>query len=1827
MAYLLREISANGSITDHQLDSMSNIEAAEGSTYSLIDSETQQTVEGAGLKRRGDNLEVEIEGETVASLEGFYTDGAGASFSDGSSVVSTTADTGSAETIWHAAEIGGVNAGLIALGVGAVALASGGGSTAAQTILVAAAAGPFVTTMGVEIYGNDGTLLAELEHDFSTGPVPVNISGDYTGAILVKVIDINGDAGDYLDEATGEILSLGSQSIRAMATTDNAEVSVTPLTELATVLAGVTDDNTVTEEQVTTNDQVEELFGVTDILGDVVTIVDDEFDTGDGTSDAEAYGAVLALLSGVDYVSGGVEETIAAIADSITEDEEGNLVLDDEAVALIAEGLDVISESDAGAEEAIGEVIEVIVPEEVIADTTPPTVTISAIEISTDTGSSDSDLITNTAAQTVTATLSAELETGEVLLVSVDGGTTFTDATSSVTGTAISLQTTLVSGSIQFRVDDASGNQGVVASQAFTLDTTAPVITSVVVNADSTVTVTFDVAVDDLEGDETSFTLTVNGEAYSFVSAEGDGTTVTLVPAQDIYESDTVTALSSTASDVAGNTPANVTTITNNSIGQVLEVSKANDEITSSADLVIDQTGGAGNDLLSVNIFEGESDSLIADLDIGQAGEGGNDAINATLDAQFIGAEPEIFGGFRGPIRFELGESGSSSESGINLIEQDGGAGDDALSVSLNAVATAVEVITQTSTFSTEGGGTATTTRSGTGVFVGIVSNEVSMSGGSGSDTLALDVFASGSGSELARSGIDVEISQNDFSADGGSGADSLVAEVRAVANNEATGTGTFTTIYPWSPSTPSTISFSADADATVSYNDIDYLGGSGVDSLIAGLYATAAAEGEADAEVYENQIYATAENADVDLVANATANDASATNSYNGVFLNVSYNTVTASSPSGSSGSSYSSYSRPSYGSSSYSSITTAPAPVDGAVDIAINFSANAVGNTDAYALVYENEVLAYGGDSADEFALAFVADASVPSSTGNTDGFDATATNESNNVDIYALGGDDFIGLQFGAFANNNATGTGVNIGTYSSGSYSSSSYSSYGSYGSYGSYSESFGQQAGAAVSDNESVYLYGGTGRDTIDIDATAIARAGYEAEATVEYLEVEATGEVIMADLSAVATAMSANAYVYENELLFNEPTGSNNPVTGSLGGDFDVNMTAIANGSTYAYASVESNDIESWGHPEEGDDYDLALYAFANIAEATGQEQGADAYAYVSENYIELDGNGGTDAFDLQLGAFAVNYATGTGLNVFSGTYTTRNYTGTSTTVTDVTTYTTGTTVTTPGGGTTYSVLGTFTSPTTYITYTTTATTTNTYTYFERDAYQQEASASVSSNDIQIFAGNAVDSATIAVNAFAQATAEASAEVAWLDVDVTAIENLDFDVSAQANANYAEATASYISVDANLLYIDTSAFSGTVAYDLAGNADLNIDLVADANGGTYAYALLQYNDFALYANQGSDTIGLALNAYADLDGTFELANPTGSGSGSGSYSSYSSYSSRGSYSDQASYATAYVYSTDVSVRAGAGNDDITVQAGAYVDNDIVQSATSLYSGSDYHAAYAYNSNLEIYLDGQEGIDSLDIDLTASAAANTSAYANVYNAYFSLSAENVDIDLVANAQASDSGEAYAYVYSNSIYVNSFSSPDGAVMANINLSAVASGTDDTSLTDASVYNNSLYLYGGDAVDTIAVSFVAEQAYSNQILVEGGAGADTFSFDVSNVVSFSENTFTFYYGSTGEFGDSIVGLDATVFSTNDVVFNFQSAFGSAYFTTDLSTNHSSNAFFFYDTYGPGSGTTQSYALYYDADGSGTGAASAVAIFDEDVGFGSSNITGIVS
>jgi hypothetical protein len=123
-------------------------------------------------------------------------------------------------------------------------------------------------------------------------------------------------------------------------------------------------------------------------------------------------------------------------------------------------------------------------------DTTPPPAAVAISAISPDSGSSSSDFITNHTTLTVTGT-NGTLGSGESVQVSNDGGTTWNTATQTDTTHWSFTDPTTHNSSFtyQARIVDTAGNVDAnTASQAVTIDTTAPAITNIVVAGDDDLT-------------------------------------------------------------------------------------------------------------------------------------------------------------------------------------------------------------------------------------------------------------------------------------------------------------------------------------------------------------------------------------------------------------------------------------------------------------------------------------------------------------------------------------------------------------------------------------------------------------------------------------------------------------------------------------------------------------------------------------------------------------------------------------------------------------------------------------------------------------------------------------------------------------------------------------------------------------------------------------------------------------------------------------------------------------------------------------------------------------------------------------------------------------------------------------------------------------------------------------------------------------------------------------------------------------------------------------------------------------------------------------------
>ncbi|MHC8397992.1 beta strand repeat-containing protein [Pseudomonas sp. MDT1-17] len=124
-------------------------------------------------------------------------------------------------------------------------------------------------------------------------------------------------------------------------------------------------------------------------------------------------------------------------------------------------------------------------------DTVAPTATATISAITTDSGTSSTDFITNDQTLTISATVTGTVGSGETVQISLDNGSTWNTATL-VSGSLYSFNNTantLAAGSYNFRarVVDTAGNIGTVsAATAVTIDLVAPAMSAVSLTAITT---------------------------------------------------------------------------------------------------------------------------------------------------------------------------------------------------------------------------------------------------------------------------------------------------------------------------------------------------------------------------------------------------------------------------------------------------------------------------------------------------------------------------------------------------------------------------------------------------------------------------------------------------------------------------------------------------------------------------------------------------------------------------------------------------------------------------------------------------------------------------------------------------------------------------------------------------------------------------------------------------------------------------------------------------------------------------------------------------------------------------------------------------------------------------------------------------------------------------------------------------------------------------------------------------------------------------------------------------------------------------------------------
>jgi len=357
------------------------VQAESGVRYELLDLATRQGPRSVRAKRAGRDLEIFLEGSVKADavIEGYYDEALVASPADSLTGLNPTGDLGVyvidaglrpalstlasdiAPIVLSNAPVAalpswGVAAG--AFGAGIV-LSSAFSAPAVGDLLIkgSVTAGPVSTGVKLYAYDSQGKLLgmADIQSD-GTFSITVQGRGDYRGTVLLKAVDSNNNAANYLDEVTASQKSIDTE-LRAMGLANETQgakqfsvngldatlvIHITPVTELAVIKAGITTDAAPASPAAVlqANQAVAKVLGLTgvDITIRPVPTNSVEFDASkDGLSDSEKYGLLLTKLSGLDSLNGG-SLTVSLTQLSQNIDISGNAAITAQGAALVDQG-------------------------------------------------------------------------------------------------------------------------------------------------------------------------------------------------------------------------------------------------------------------------------------------------------------------------------------------------------------------------------------------------------------------------------------------------------------------------------------------------------------------------------------------------------------------------------------------------------------------------------------------------------------------------------------------------------------------------------------------------------------------------------------------------------------------------------------------------------------------------------------------------------------------------------------------------------------------------------------------------------------------------------------------------------------------------------------------------------------------------------------------------------------------------------------------------------------------------------------------------------------------------------------------------------------------------------------------------------------------------------------------------------------------------------------------------------------------------------------------------------------------------------------------------
>ncbi|WP_323929798.1 cadherin repeat domain-containing protein [Aeromonas caviae] len=618
----LVERLADGSLRQIPLTDAVIIPAQSGAKYALIDTSTGKSPDGLFVKRKGGSLIIESSDDGVlVELTDFYDepdtafipqaelDGSalnGAAVTSESPVIETAAN--GEQLIWQGSSDSDfftpITVGLGALGLGGIALAAGssgggdsdGGTDAGVVNRVAGTivGGPVVAgnDLRVEVYQADGvTLLGEAQVN-PDGTFSIAV-GSYLGVVIARVVN-TGSSADYLDEATQAGKDLNAE-LFAMEVVSQPNSTVTVnLNVLSTLAYHKVQDAAAgslpAESMVNDiNNAVADLFGLPSLHGTTVVPTNGgAFDSANGLSAGEIYGAVLAALSGADSQNGGnsqktIEDLLAGLQVS-----NGKATLTESAQGIVVQGGEYTSaQTGQNLTDAVAGLVDTFAPK------FSSSATAAAI------------LENSGALQSVYTAVASDA--GEVTYSLKVVGDHAAFSINPVTGvvTLIGNPDYEVKGSYSFTVvaTDAAGNasEQVVTLGVNNLDDTAPTITSGATasaidensGAGQVVYTVTSTDSGDISTGSTSYSLKAGADAALFSINAATGA-VTLIGNPD-YETKGSYSFTVVATDAAGNASEQVVTLGINNLDEVAPT------ITSGATAsAIDENSGAGQVVYTV---------------------------------------------------------------------------------------------------------------------------------------------------------------------------------------------------------------------------------------------------------------------------------------------------------------------------------------------------------------------------------------------------------------------------------------------------------------------------------------------------------------------------------------------------------------------------------------------------------------------------------------------------------------------------------------------------------------------------------------------------------------------------------------------------------------------------------------------------------------------------------------------------------------------------------------------------------------------------------------------------------------------------------------------------------------------------------------------------------------------------------------------------------------------------------------------------------------------------------------------------------------------------